>query len=668
MNKMILVLLILMTLVILIPQIAHATIRAQPPIQKLWESEELGGWVKSIAWSPDGTKIAVGIGWREKIGDKYYYHGEILIFSSSGKLLWKSNDLGERVESVAWSPDGTKIAVGVGRIVIVFSSSGELLWKSLRQDGYVQSIAWSPDSTKIAIAITTYDEILPRGMIAVFSSSGELLWKKDNIAESIAWSPDGIKIAVGGGRGVDIFSSSGLLLWNIEGFDDNVRCVAWSPDGSKLAVGGDFGKVIVFTWAGLPLTSPTTSTVHYVTPESTWSLHTTASTIVNSSSSVVGFNWFPAILVVGVGSIVSAILFTIRIRRRSVPSKAISEGSSATGGVAHPRDKFSRSFRGGSFSKMSDVSYDVVESVLGMNLNGLISGYGCIEGYTPREVMLRPGIAPNGFEGLWKCCLLGCGGWGCAYLCSQNNREVVFKVPRGFESIFEDGFVPTVDVGLLERIRNEAEVLRGLKHPCILRLLGVAKSVPVLAYEFAEGGSLDWQLSHGWSPSLRDVLLIGIQVGDALRYIHSRGLIHGDIKPGNIFIKNGVAKVGDFSSIVRLVTMSSRLSRLSYTPGFRSPEQVFADLRRRVRELGLESRIDTYLLGNLLLYLLTRRSVDGEEAVGSDEVEKATEAIEDPELREVIREALNPNPLQRPSTEEVVKKLLRIWISRYGKQ
>ncbi len=543
MNKMIPALLILMTLVILVPQITHATIRAQPPIQKLWESEELGGWVKSIAWSPDGTKIAVGIGWREKIGDKYYYHGEILIFSSSGKLLWKSDDLG-----------------------------------------------------------------------------------------------------------------------------DHVRCVAWSPDGSKLAVGGDFGKVIVFTWAGLPLTSPTTSTVNYVTLEPTWSLRTTASTIVNSSSSVVGFNWFPAILVVGIGSIVTAILFTVRIRRRSIPSKAISEESSVTGEVAHPRGRFSGSFRGGNFSKMSDVSYDVVESVLSMSLNGLISGYGCIEGHTPREVVLRPGIAPNGFEGLWKCCLLGCGGWGCAYLCSQDNREVVFKVPRGFESIFEDGFVPTVDVGLLERIRNEAEVLRGLKHPCILRLLGVAKSAPVLAYEFAEGGSLDWQLSHGWSPSLRDVLLIGIQVGDALRYIHSRGLIHGDIKPGNIFIKNGVAKVGDFSSIVRLVTMSSRLSRLSYTPGFRSPEQVFADLRRRVRELGLESRIDTYLLGNLLLYLLTRRSVDGEEAVGSNEVEKATEAIEDPELREVIREALNPNPLQRPSTEEVVKKLLRIWISRYGKQ
>ena len=135
---------------------------------------------------------------------------------------------------------------------------------------------------------------------------------------------------------------------------------------------------------------------------------------------------------------------------------------------------------------------------------------------------------------------------GCAYLCRQEGREVVFKVPKGFESIFEGGFVPTVHARLLRRVRDEADVIRALKHPNVLRVLGVGRVAPVLAYEFGDGGSVEWQLSHGWVPSLRGVLLLGVQVGDALRYIHSRGLVHGDVKPGNVFFVGGVVKVSDY--------------------------------------------------------------------------------------------------------------------------
>ena len=421
------------------------------------------------------------------------------------------------------------------------------------------------------------------------------------------------------------------------------------------------------TTATVPGTPTSTASVASVTAqsESVRESATTTSVTGGSPPSTASFGLSPFILVAGVGGAAGAVgvvaLLATR-RRKGVTSREVVSGGYDVGGALAPSGSRSGGSGGGSAVGAGPaVSFGVIESVLGEVLGGLVGGYGCVEGYSPREVVLRSGIAPEGFEGSWECCLLGYGGWGCAYLCRQEGREAVFKVPRGFEGVFDGGFVPTVHARLLERIRDEARVLRGLKHPNILRLLGVGRAAPVLAYEFAEGGSLEWQLSRGWSPGLRDVLLVGIQVGDALRYIHSRGLIHGDIKPGNVFVKGGVVKVGDFSSMVKLVTMSSRLSRMSYTPGFRAPEQVFADLRRKVRELGLESRIDTYLLGNLLLYLLTGRSVDGEDAVGSDEVNKAVEAIEDPELREVVREALNPDPLQRPSTEEIVKKLLRLW-------
>ena len=152
------------------------------------------------------------------------------------------------------------------------------------------------------------------------------------------------------------------------------------------------------------------------------------------------------------------------------------------------------------------------------------------------------------------------------------------RFPRGLESLVEENKILTVDERLLKRVANEASIVSKLRHPHILRLLGYGEKLPLLVYEYADIDSLDQQFALGWSPSLRDLVLIAMQIGDALRYIHSRGLIHGDVKPGNIFIKDGVVKLGDFSSLVRLVTLTSKHA-LSYTPGWRAPEQVFSDLK-----------------------------------------------------------------------------------------
>jgi hypothetical protein len=46
---------------------------------------------------------------------------------------------------------------------------------------------------------------------------------------------------------------------------------------------------------------------------------------------------------------------------------------------------------------------------------------------------LRRGVVSAGFEGKWSCCRLGCGGWGCAYLCTNGKEKAVFKTPKGFE-------------------------------------------------------------------------------------------------------------------------------------------------------------------------------------------------------------------------------------------
>ena len=174
-----------------------------------------------------------------------------------------------------------------------------------------------------------------------------------------------------------------------------------------------------------------------------------------------------------------------------------------------------------------------------------------------------------------------------------------------------------------------------------------------------------WQLSKGWKPSQKDVPLIGIQLGDALRYIHSRGLIHGDIKPGNVFIKDGVIKLGDFSSITKLLASSSHSGVVLGTIGFRAPEQVYRDLRERAKEEGLENRIDVYQLANLMLYMLTGESIDGED-VNDKLVAEKLEGIPHNELKRLIGTGLAVEPEKRPSAEEFIKQLYRIYKETSG--
>ncbi|MCD6301646.1 MAG: hypothetical protein J7L82_06215 [Staphylothermus sp.] len=69
-----------------------------------------------------------------------------------------------------------------------------------------------------------------------------------------------------------------------------------------------------------------------------------------------------------------------------------------------------------------------------------------------------------------------------------------------------------------------------------------------------------------------------------------------DIKPANIFFVNGVfAKIGDFSDLEKLISLTGSKSGIAgaFTIGFRAPEQVYSDMRRKTKEMGLEHMKDT---------------------------------------------------------------------------
>jgi len=292
-----------------------------------------------------------------------------------------------------------------------------------------------------------------------------------------------------------------------------------------------------------------------------------------------------------------------------------------------------------SLCSLSDVF-----SFLGRHLHGLVSGFGC---QPEREVVLA-GVK-------YKCCELGFGGWSVVYLCEGIGARVAVKMPHfagapflGFDELFDHPQTSQV-----------VEILKALAHPHILRLLDVKGSL--LFYEYADGGSLAWQLARGYRPTADDVLLLAVQLGDALRYIHSRGVVHGDVKPGNIFVVGGVAKLGDFSS-ARLIIKNPTISKIPSTPGYRAPEQVYVDWERRAKKLGLENRIDVYQLGSTLLELATGQSLDGGKAT-EEEIEKRTRKVGDRRLATLLRDMLNLDPAKRPSAEEVARKactLLRV--------
>ena len=101
---------------------------------------------------------------------------------------------------------------------------------------------------------------------------------------------------------------------------------------------------------------------------------------------------------------------------------------------------------------------------------------------------------------------------------------------------------------MLDAFEREARAAAALNHPNICTVYGVGEQDgrPFIAMELVEGETLEAILSRR-ELSIEEVVAIAIQVASALDAAHSRGIVHRDIKPGNIFVSGGDAvKVVDF--------------------------------------------------------------------------------------------------------------------------
>jgi WD40 repeat protein len=181
--------------------------------------------VTSVAWSPDGTRLAsASYDWTARIWD-----------TSSGKTVYILTDTAF-VASVAWSPDGTRLATTNkgGTVRIWDTSGGQPLPFYTGHANAATSVAWSPDSTRLASA--SFD-----GTVRIWdASSGQAVLTctgHADIVTSVAWSPDGTRLASASfDMTVRIWdTNSGQSIFTCIGHTNFVTGVAWSPDGTRLA-------------------------------------------------------------------------------------------------------------------------------------------------------------------------------------------------------------------------------------------------------------------------------------------------------------------------------------------------------------------------------------------------------------------------------------------------
>ena len=181
----------------------------------------------------------------------------------------------------------------------------------------------------------------------------------------------------------------------------------------------------------------------------------------------------------------------------------------------------------------------------------------------PEETPLAPGTAVGGWQ-IGR--LLGCGGSAMVYLADRAGghfeQQAAIKIVRP-------------DPRLVEQFRRERQVLAELGHPSIVRLVdggACDDGRPWFAMELVSGARIDHYVEHR-RLALRDRLVLFEGVCESIAYVHARGLVHRDIKPGNLLVdENGRPRLLDFGIAVADGAGDDGIYR-AMTPIYASPEQ-----------------------------------------------------------------------------------------------
>ena len=240
---------------------------------------------------------------------------------------------------------------------------------------------------------------------------------------------------------------------------------------------------------------------------------------------------------------------------------------------------------------------------------------------------------------------IGRGGMGMIFKAHDPilDRQVALKV-----------ISPEVEVTdeLRARFFREAQACAKLNHPNIVTVfdMGEDEGRLFIVMELLEGDELRRLITQRTALSLEEKLSVMLQVCSGLHYAHQKGIVHRDIKPGNIFLlKNGQAKILDFG-IAHIASTEAGLTRTGLIMGtlrYISPEQV----RGRA-----DSRSDMFSIGSVFYELLTSRppflgedpmqlleQLRTEEPPSPSEIDSTVPA----ELSAIVQRAMRKNPADR---------------------
>ncbi len=236
------------------------------------------------------------------------------------------------------------------------------------------------------------------------------------------------------------------------------------------------------------------------------------------------------------------------------------------------------------------------------------------------------------------------------------NRNVALKVMQPHFA---------ADDNLRRRFMREARAMAAIKSDHVVTVydVGSVSNLPYLAMEFLDGDSLeDYHKSVGGLP-LAQVLRIGREIAQGLAAAHARGLIHRDIKPGNLWLETPTdrVKILDFG-LARANTEASQLSHVGVilgTPAFMAPEQA--------RGMTVDHRADLFSLGCVLYWLCTNERPFKGADILSVLASLATHDPQSPEsiaatvpaaLSELIMQLLEKDPDCRPASSQAVADIL----------
>ncbi len=249
--------------------------------------------------------------------------------------------------------------------------------------------------------------------------------------------------------------------------------------------------------------------------------------------------------------------------------------------------------------------------------------------------------------------LAGSGGMGAVYRARDRltGEAVALKTLRADAGDFGRRFV------------REARVMMDLRHPAIVRYIAhgsTSSGELYLAMEWLEGQDLHTRLRNR-GLTLSETLTMMTRIADALGAAHARGVVHRDIKPGNLFLLGdevSKVKILDFGIAHQAAAtkLATRTGALLGTPGYMAPEQARGDR-------GVDARADVFALGCVLYKCLTGRAP----FAGEDLLAVAAKLLfEEParvdELRpevprsiaDLVVKMLSKNPAQRPANGAAV--------------